>query len=356
MQNSKIEWTDKTWNPVTGCTKVSQGCKNCYAEKIYERFNGKGSFKNIICHEDRLMQPLRWKQPAMIFVNSMSDIFHESLSIQTIAEIYAIFFLAHWHTFQVLTKRADRMRDVLTSDEFKEELCNAVNRMHHLFIKPLEQTLYFDAEILQELPLKNVWQIVSVEDQPNADERIPYLLQTPAFIRGLSCEPLIGAIDLTKLLMIRSDNDLKPDVTINSLKGWHGGFNRPEVTKIDWVICGGESGSKARPMHPDWARSLRDQCNTAGVPFFFKQWGEYGTVYQPLFKMYHSYLHFTQKDWVNKGDACLSIDGTTCKRGKDFQECAYPVAIMQRIGKKEAGRLLDGKEWNEMPKMNVCNC
>lgn len=333
MGDTSIEWTDKTWNPVTGCTKVSQGCKNCYAEKIYERFNGKGSFKNVICHEDRLMQPLRWKHPAKVFVNSMSDLFHENVPFEFIDKVFAVMAMCQKHTFQVLTKRADRMLEYFKMIDEEKDMQRWINASIEIdtppfaFIPLVEHVPY---------PLPNVWIGVSVEDQKAADERIPLLLQIPATVRFLSCEPLLGAVDLTKLLMIKSDNELKPDVTINSLKGWHGGYNRPERTKIDWVICGGESGNKARPMHPDWARSLRDQCNAADVAFFFKQWGEW----QPI-------------DHGPKFQKCTKL-GTIDLEGQYLNDncIADPkngIVFTAKCGKKAAGRLLDGKEWNEMP-------
>ncbi|RYZ63041.1 MAG: phage Gp37/Gp68 family protein [Chitinophagaceae bacterium] len=230
MNTSKIEWTDKTWNPVTGCTKVSQGCKFCYAETFYERFHGKGSFKNITCHDDRLTVPLNWKKPSMIFVNSMSDLFHEKVPFDFIYKIFEMMHLAHWHTFQVLTKRAERLHEL--NDVWLHLKRN-----------------YPGAEF----PSKNVWIGVSVEDQKAADERIPLLVNSPAAIRFLSCEPLLGPVNLNldELFYLRAE-------------------------KIHWVICGGESGNKARPMHPEWAKSLRNQCEEANVSFFFKQWGSFG--------------------------------------------------------------------------------
>ena len=329
---SNIEWTGKTVNPLIGCTKKSAGCEHCYAIKeawihshhpnetfrkrydgtVHETAGGKLNWTGKINYDiDIFARVLKNKKPTMYFPNSMSDIFHESLSIDIIAEIYAIMFLAHWHTFQVLTKRADKMHAVLTSEEFKLKLWAACNRMHHLYIKPLEQPLYFDVEVFQELPLKNVWQIVSVEDQKTLDERLPHLLKTPAAVRGLSCEPLLGSITFRP----------KADTMEQMMQLMDEGVASKPImlSGIDWVICGGESGSNSTPMHPDWARYLRDQCNTMGVAFFFKQWGEYwpgeqGRIYR-----------------------AKTIDFT------DGQP-------MVRTGKKKAGRVLDGRLWDEMPK------
>ncbi len=212
---SAIEWTDATWNPVTGCTKISPGCKNCYAERLALRLREMGNprYKNgfrITLHPDQVDLPLRWAKPKMIFVNSMSDLFHEEVPLSYIAQVFELMGEAPQHTFQVLTKRHTRL-----------------------------------AELMPRLPLlANVWVGVSVENQLWADRRIPALKSVAAAVRFLSCEPLLRPISLAKHL---------------------GG--------IDWVIVGGESGPRARPMEPSWARAIRDECLEAGVPFFFKQWG-----------------------------------------------------------------------------------
>jgi len=210
---SAIEWTDATWNPVTGCSKVSPGCKNCYAERLAARLLAMGNprYQNgfeVTLHEDQLTLPLRWKQPRKIFVNSMSDLFHEEVPEWFIFKAFEVMKKANWHLFQVLTKRAERL-----------------------------------AELAPLLPWpSNVWQGVSVE---NADYmwRIQHLLQTPAIVRFLSVEPLLGPI---------------PNLP---LKG------------ISWVIVGGESGPNYRDVEASWVRGIRDQCMRANVPFFFKQWG-----------------------------------------------------------------------------------
>lgn len=297
MNNSKIEWTDRTWNPVTGCTKVSQGCKNCYAERMYERFNGHGSFKKVLTHPERLQQPLKWKKPSKIFVNSMSDLFHEDVPFDFINSVFAIMSCkAAQHTYQVLTKRPERLLEYLK--RFKE---SGINPHWKKFSE-------------------NIWLGVSVEDQATANERIPLLLQVPAVVRFLSCEPLLGPVDIEAIPT--------PRIESRNLKGE---FALTKTGYLNWIICGGESGPGARPMHPDWARSLREQCAAAGVPFFFKQWGEW----QPL---------FTSKTYTgSKG--LLDI-----KSKKYF---VMPVAggdtVFRRVGKKAAGRLLDGMEYNEFP-------
>lgn len=281
---SSIEWCDSTWNVVTGCTKVSQGCKNCYAETIANRFWGERKFTDVQCHEDRLDIPPRWKKPRRVFVNSMSDLFHPVVTNYFIREVWKRMAKTSHHTYQILTKRPERML------EFTQWMAGR------------------DHISIAEWP-RNVWLGVSCEDQATADERIPILLQTPAAVRFVSLEPLLGPIDLDKkeLLCYR----------------WRRGYTIG--TYLDWVIVGGESGPHARPMHPDWARSIRDQCQRAGVPFFMKQWGEWlpnNQVWNPG-QPIGGEIHF----WEPDRSGLHSI----------------------RIGKKIAGRLLDGREWSEYP-------
>ncbi|MGH8581491.1 MAG: DUF5131 family protein [Gammaproteobacteria bacterium] len=210
---SAIEWTESTWNPVTGCTKVSPGCKHCYAERMAERLRAMGqeNYRNgfdLTLQPHMIELPLRWKKPQNIFVNSMSDLFHKDVPLEYIERVFDVMRHAHWHRFQVLTKRAERL-----------------------------------AELSAELEwAPNIWMGVSVESD-DYRSRIDALRSTGAAIRFLSLEPLLGPL-----------HDL-------DLRG------------IDWVIVGGESGPKARPMDPAWATDLRDQCKRDKVPFFFKQWG-----------------------------------------------------------------------------------
>lgn len=238
--NSAIEWTEATWNPVTGCTQVSPGCAHCYALRFAERFRGVPGHPyevgfDLTLRRERLEQPLEWRRPRRIFVNSMSDLFHEDVPLSFITEVFDVMARANWHVFQILTKRAERL-----------------------------------AELAPTLPwAPNVWMGVSVENQ-RWTRRIELLHGVPAAVRFLSCEPLLedlGELDL------------------------HG---------IDWVIVGGESGPGARRMDAEWARSIRDQCLASATPFFFKQWGQ--------------------------------IDATG-----------------RSSGKKAAGRVLDGRTWNEYP-------
>ena len=362
--NSKIEWTDRTWNPITGCDKVSQGCKFCYAEVIANRFSRVGIIPNseieystadapksekftVLLHPDRLDQPLRWRKPSMVFVNSMSDLFHESVPVSYIAKVYAIAFMSPQHKFQILTKRPERALHILTADNFIELVWKYANQLHDKYIKPLEQAIYLNEEICFD----NVWLGVSVEDQKTADERIPILLQIPAAVRWLSVEPMLGGVDISKWLMPKKDcefyvnhpteEEVKEGVTDclryenSSGKCKSGYCPLGYCNNIDWVVCGGESGHGARPMHPDWARKLRDDCISAGVPFFFKQWGEWCPEQQSEFTLTdisHNDVAFWSKQEQKK--VHLWVDGL----------------ISYKLGKHKSGRLLDGVEYNEYPK------
>ncbi len=309
MSKTKIEWTDRVWNPVTGCTKVSQGCKNCYAERWAKRFFGERKFTDVQTHLRRLEAPLTWKSPSKAFVNSMSDLFHEEVPFEFIAAVYAQIIRTPQHTYQILTKRPER----------------AVKFYAWLKSEKLikERT---------DLPT-NVWLGVSVEDQATADERIPVLLETPAALRFVSYEPALGQVDLSRYL--NPQTSYVPDPAGSA--GLH-----TLIPGIDWLICGGESGPRARPMHPHWARSARDQCRAARVPFFFKQWGEWKPV-NP----------WGSPDWCSDIYGQVSIltaDGTEWNDGYMPEITVAPSAWeMQHLGKRRAGRLLDGREWNEFP-------
>lgn len=353
--NTAIQWTDSTWNPTGGCSIVSPGCTNCYAMKtahgLERRFASKkyaGLTKvvngnpvwtgEVRLDEDALLQPLKWKRPRRIFVNSMSDLFHETLPDEAIDRVFAVMALCPQHTFQVLTKRAERMREYVSARAHaakRLKIIGAMNMMGAGATKPIGYRMW---------PLPNVWLGISCERQQEADERIPLLLQTPAAVRFISAEPLLGAIDLHDWLT----------------RDWHPTMPPETTPRLDWVIVGGESGTKARPMHPDWARSIRDQCNAAGVAYFFKQFGEYGTASyhvgtgHPVFRQFATFTQWVNKasTWVN-GGICLDKDGNELRNGAAFMkardEDRFPVTIMHRVGKKAAGRLLDGREWNEFP-------
>ena len=286
-----IEWTDATWNPVTGCTEASPGCDHCYAKTFAERWRGTEGhyFENgfdVQLRPDKLDQPLRWKKPRKIFVNSMSDLFHDSIPDEFIAEVFAVMRGASQHTFQVLTKRHSRMRSLLSSPTFQMETARG-------FATP-------------RWPLPNVWLGVSAENQQWADIRIPALLDTPAAVRFVSAEPLLGPIDLQQA-MNRDPRD-------------PGG--------IDWVIVGGESGHGARPMDPNWVRMIRNDCKGT-IAFLFKQWGEFAPECQ---------LGISAGDGKFFRCAC---------RGSQPSH----IVAMRRVGKKSAGRSLDGRTWDQYPEV-----
>lgn len=292
--NSGIEWTNRTWNPLAGCTWKSSGCDHCYAagmalrlEAMAEkdvaegrdpggkrkymgiaqrRSDGQAVFNGKIhLDDDALGDPLRWKKPQMVFVNSMSDLFHKDVPDAFLDSAFMVMREAKRHTFQVLTKRPERMK------EYVNKRWTALG--------------LFEA--------RNIWLGTSVENQTMADERLGHLVNTRAHVRFVSFEPLLGPVDV---------------------RHW--------LQSIHWVIVGGESGKGARPMHPDWARWLRDQCREEWAKYFFKQWGEY--LPANLVENQATYP-----------DSALA---------------AYPGnGIAIRVGKKAAGRLLDGREWNEMP-------
>lgn len=239
-----ISWTDATWNPVTGCDKVSPGCDHCYAESVAHRFAGTKAYPNgfdVTLWPERLGVPLRWTRPRHIFVNSMSDLFHARVPVEFIAAVLAVSACAPRHTFQILTKRHARMRSVMTDPRLRELMLAACDPASPYYAPGLDA----DAVAAAPWPLPNVWVGVSAEDQKRADLRIPVLLDVPAARRFVSAEPLLGPLRLDP--------------------AWTGG--------LDWVIVGGESGPNARPMDPDWVRGVRDDAVRAGVAFFFKQWG-----------------------------------------------------------------------------------
>lgn len=364
QRDGGIAWTEQTWNPLRGCTRVSAGCVNCYAESMAARFCGSGQpYEGTINPDtkrwngsiklvpEHLQDPLRWKRPRMVFVNSMSDLFHEDVPDEFIDQVFAVMALAPQHTFQVLTKRPERMREYF-EHHFTRSKCGRLAGD----ITGRRDDCAGTGDVLvsnMQFPLPNVWLGVTVENQEAADERIPLLLQTPAEVRWVSMEPLLGAVDLRQVMAKQGDSDWI--FRYDALTGFRGHKcggteNNP---RLDWVVVGGESGPNARPMHPDWARSLRDQCADAGVPFLFKQWGEFGTIYEngssglPVFKAFPDFQTWVNKasTWV-RGGICLGTDGRELRNGGDMMrardEGKFPVTIMHRVGKKAAGRLLDG--------------
>ena len=351
--NSKIEWTDATWNPVTGCSVVSPGCTNCYAmglagtrlrnhpsragltidTKAGPVWNGQ-----VRLNEDWLTQPLKWRRPRMIFVCAHGDLFHEAVPDEWIDRVFAVMALSPQHTFQVLTKRAKRMRKYLSA-----------KRSRVVWEQACEIAVEADADVLLcgpmgdppdglpgrrvdvgKWPLPNVWLGVSAEDQTRADERVPDLLATPAAVRFVSAEPLLVPIDFSRIKApadphapgeewffdaLTAGDYYLFDAGRDAVTGkqfWDSG-DGPWHERLDWIIVGGESGRDARPMHPDWPRAIRDQCAAAGVAFFFKQFGEFAP--------------------------------------DDDAPGAHTA--MRRVGKARAGRILDGRTHDDTPQRSA---
>lgn len=327
---TKIEWTDATWNPITGCSVTSPGCKHCYAMKLagtrlkhhpsragltIDTNNGPVWNGDVRFNEQWFDQPMRWRRPRMVFVCAHGDLFHESVPNTWIDLVFSAMALSPQHIFQVLTKRASRMRD------------------------------YIDSRSFSKYPLPNVWLGVSVENQEAADERIPLLLDTPAAVRWISAEPLLGPVDLNRILVNRERG-----LHGSALHEHHDDCYYSSECQLDWVVVGGESGEHARPMHPDWARSLRNQCEAAGVPFFFKQWGEW-TEEDP-----GETAHKDCAGVMPSGGAVLCSEGyqppwDTMERLNESGGVRLDGrTLMFHVGKKRAGRLLDGVQHDGYPK------
>jgi protein gp37 len=325
MADTTISWTDRTWNPVTGCDRVSPGCDNCYALTLAKRLKamegkriqlgkldpGQAKYQNdgdprtsgpgfkVTTHEDALTEPLRHHAPTKWFVPSMGDLFHAQVPDEFIARVFIVMALAGQHTFQIPTKRPKRMRDLLSSPRWRDLLQEADGWACRLdlpipagkFLK-VRAWIYGSGDWRDPVtPLSNVWLGTSVENQKYASIRVPLLIarRLPATVRFLSCEPLLGPVDLSRW-MTTGHTDWQCSGCLRFFTGphrlvcpncdrvgyWtgsHAGNGRPNGQPIGWVIAGGESGRGARPMHLDWARQLRDQCAAAGVPFHFKQLG-----------------------------------------------------------------------------------
>ena len=322
--STKIEWCKnkdggqgKTWNPVTGCTKISPGCQNCYAERMAKRLRGRCGYDaenpfKVTLHPDRLEEPMRWRKPSMVFVCSMGDLFHDDVPFDFIDRVFKRINGSPQHDFLILTKRTERMREYFArSMKFLCAACQGTGCSY---------CLDHGYQNWEMKPYSNVWLGVTAENQEMADKRIPILLQIPAAVRFVSVEPMLGPVDLLSEDYL--GGCINCEICLDSPEKC---INRVNNLKLDWVICGGETGPDARPMHPDWVRGLRDQCQSAGVPFFFKQWGEY--------------IHASQ-----------TPDNMTNYDPEYFYDREWPPGFA-RVGKKIAGRLLDGCEWNEMPKV-----
>lgn len=442
MTTTHIEWTDVVWNPTTGCDRVSSGCDNCYALTMAKRLKGmeqaridkrtldpadakyqtdgdprtSGPGFGPAMHPDALELPLGWRKPRKVFVNSMSDLFHPKFTDEFIAQVFAVMAATPRHTYQVLTKRPARMRALLNRF-LTDGLVSAVSW-------DMGQGVLLD----EQWPLKNVWLGVSVENQEQADQRIPLLLDTPAAVRWISAEPLLGPVDLTSWMPPISPMDparaprtwaewtwpewvpagIRGPVEEFWLERWgrgphswmrdmheqdapafgatvtlDDGFGRnPAKTtgrfvhawnnigrivhddrtfsytsfgprevranqRLNWVVVGGESGSGARPMHPAWARSLRDQCADADVPFLFKQlgaWTSYVRLGNPDGTGRDPWAERDPDAYVNERDGRVADEATTIAQGGSWMG-------VYRVGKEAAGRVLDGRTWDEYPQI-----
>lgn len=356
---SKILWTDATWNPVSGCTRVSPGCDNCYARRLVGRFPGVHAegkpFEEVVCHPDRLSSPLRWRRPRRVFVASMGDVFHPLVPFEFIAAIFGVMAVCARHTFQVLTKRPERAAEFFawistrwhkspTSSDVSMARYRAVMEAWFSWPNAEHGDAWggnWETHIHGPWPLRNVWLGTTVEDQERAEARIPDLLRCPAVLRFVSAEPLLGPVDLRWLKYDEGEGFVR---VLNALDGrgivsgngqTSGWGKEPQ---IDWVIAGGESGPGARPMHPDWVRSMRDGCGSAGVPFMLKQWGEWAPIDQPMLEDDPAPLDRPRERWMNSAG------------GHGFH--GDHVWRMRLVGKHAAGRLLDGVEHDAFPEVS----
>jgi len=324
--NSGISWTNATWNPVSGCTKLTPECTHCYAERDWHRLTHLAAyagreFTDVACHEDRLDQPIRWKRPRLIFVCSMSDLFHDDVPDDFIDQVFAVMALSPQHTFQVLTKRAERMQRYLSDDHRASYVEGRAERMARGRGAPIPEGKYL------KWPLAHVWVGVTAGTQATANERIPLLMKTPAAKHWVSMEPLLGPVDL--LATPAGDILCRCDGCIEMT---------PE-TRLDWVVVGGESGPKARPMHSAWVKALRDQCVTNHVTFFFKQWGEW----------------IPGRDATNDQLNNPRVRGGWVSLAGGFHDGNNAAAFLEgdenvlRVGRKSAGECIEGVEYKEMP-------
>ncbi|MFT3973290.1 MAG: phage Gp37/Gp68 family protein [Amaricoccus sp.] len=349
-EQSSIEWTDATWNPITGCTLVSDGCRNCYAAELattrlrnhpsragLARKNAAGEAKftgEVRFNEQWLDQPLRWRRPRKIFVCAHSDLFHESVPNEWIDRVFAVMALAPQHTFQVLTKRPARAHEYLTADGGFGPWGRVEHHARHMAHIPPGKTLatYGGSN------LPNVWLGTSIEDQRTVDERLPHLVAAPAAVHFVSYEPALGPADLAPW-MHDSGCRFRAEGICTCCA--------PRETHLDWVITGGESGRHARPSHPDWFRRVRDDCAAAGVAYLHKQNGAWlavevgrdGEISPPIpMAGFSRTRRWDGTSFVSPGDDANVRD-----------VFAPGSALTFPVGKAAAGRLLDGREHNDMP-------
>lgn len=370
---SKIEWTEMTWNVTSGCTRASEGCRNCYAERLVstrlrhlpqnEGVTKDGRWTGVIrCHEDKLLEPLKRKTPTRYFVCSQSDLFHDGVPFEFVDKVFAVMALCPQHTFILLTKRPERMAEYVAQllSAKRHVISAGLSLGLGLTLGQVEARMStaFDGDTGRWIwnkkgnPLKNAWLGVSIEDQATADKRIPELLKVPAAVRWVSYEPAIGPVNLDEWI----GDCLDCDAFIR-LHHEHGDLNHyadgDKELPFHWVVMGGESGPNARPMNPNWARSMRDQCNAAGVPLFFKQWGEFSCREIDPNKT-HVHVNLFPVDGLlaysnNESERFILTESSgVWEPIKDIPANAIGCS---RVGKKAAGCLLDGREHKEFPEV-----
>lgn len=373
MADTSIEWTDKTWNPVVGCTKVSPGCKNCYAKTLHDlrhkaKLAGKPMpaqyahpFEVVQLMPDRLTDPLSWRKPQRVFVNSVSDLFHNDVPFDFIDRVFAVMVIAHWHTFQVLTKRPDRMAayfaetyqvparpagfvcgiDVPATPARTEDRWARINfACDDIMINSRripERCWTEDGSLIgrpawPRRPLPNVWLGVSVENQAAADERIPHLLRTPAAVRFISCEPLLGPVNLGPWLgpwtCDKHDGKSGPGSYCGSICRDYAPYGKSRGP-VDWVIVGGESGPDSRHCRTEWVRSIVEQCKAASVACFVKQLGANVTTRLPDFEDWPNHASGTGPvQFSGDGFGNYHVRGLRDKKGGDIAE--WPADLRVR--------------------------
>jgi protein gp37 len=333
--SNPIGWCDTTWNVVTGCTPVSEACEHCYARRMATRLRGRYGYPadepfRVTLHPERLKEPQRWKKPQRVFPCSMSDLFHPDVPDWFIADVLGAMARADWHLYQILTKRVDRMRATLSWLARNSE----------------------GSDVLL-WPRPRVGVGATVENQDRLDERYEDLRATPAAFRFLSIEPMLGPITFRP--KARSQREMI-ELTLS------GDGARPLLLEgIHWVICGGETGPGARPLHPDWVRAVRDQCVAAGVAFWFKGWGEWLPIGQRdadgfkvsgygVYKDQRGKWRRWEVDWYKEVAGQLDERKTTYLPESHLSREQFGREVL-RVGKKQAGHLLDGQEWRQFPEV-----
>ena len=348
MNKTNIDYLTHSWNPIVmRCTPTGPGCEHCWHLGMADRMAANPNFSDEvraayagkvgpILVESRLCEPLKGK-PKVIGVQFMGDLWHNSVPDEFIDQVFSIMHLASQHRFMILTKRAERMYHYMEGKPWSSNPADHASMRIACLAGKIKEGVTDPSYIW---PLPNVMGMVTVENQETAAERIPWLLKTPFAMRGVSVEPMLGAVDLENIMVPEgfSRSDDTYSLSWNTLTGWRATSPYSGCdgnTTLDLVIAGGESGSGARPMHPDWARGLRNQCQAAGIPFFFKQWGEWRC---------HTYA--PERGIYTGAGIFLRPDGVLGQQGNWWNGQAQ---AMDRVGKKKAGHLLDGEEWHQMP-------